>query len=636
MRCRLKRPIVLLLGIALLFSSLGALDVGAVQAQPGERCFEATGYCMSGRIREFWEQNDGLRVFGLPIGPQRAEEIEGKSIQVQWFQRNRLELHPENAPPFDVLLGRLGADRLMQQSRNPDAFQNSPGPQPRCRYFEPTGHNVCGRMLRAWQSNGLEIDGQPGYTEQESLALFGMPLSNERSETLSDGQVHTVQWFERARFEIHYFPTDQVSLRSEVLFGLLGNEIVNGPNLDDVPPPPPPGSPQERIAYQTNSGIDTRLFPGADAGQVRYIHTMNTYGSDIEVLTRNHVQIDKRPDWSPDGSRIVFESPRDSGLPDIYRMDATGANIVRLTTNPGADGYPAWSPDGSQIAYASDETGDFEIYVMGTDGANKRRVTNNPGRQDIHPTWSPDGSRIAYTSNSGQNRGEWDIYSIPTGGGSPTNLSQTAADDQSPSWSANNQIAFKSLRDGNWEIYVMNADGSGQRNASNHPAADEEPAWSPNGQRIAFQTNRLGASEIFLMDASGENQTNISNDPATNESPAWSRPIGAPPPHPCPHIPQPVNALISPQRCASTGDQIVIDIYGFLANEQYNYSVIGIDRAGNVVTPFGPRVDQVDEYGQSQVALPPGTFAPGDYRLEFTFNFSGGAFYGSTVYLTVN
>jgi hypothetical protein len=88
---------------------------GTVQAQTGERCFPETGFCISGRIREFWEQNGELPVFGFPVAPQQEEQIEGKLFQVQWFERNRLELHPENARPYDVLLGRLGVDRLSQQ-----------------------------------------------------------------------------------------------------------------------------------------------------------------------------------------------------------------------------------------------------------------------------------------------------------------------------------------------------------------------------------------------------------------------------------------------------------------------------------------------------------------------------------------
>ena len=101
------RIVGLTLGMAVLLSMAG---VGDAQAQQDERCFPETGACISGRIREFWEQNGGLAVFGLPLAPQQEETLEGQALQAQWFERARLELHPENARPYDVLLGRLGVD----------------------------------------------------------------------------------------------------------------------------------------------------------------------------------------------------------------------------------------------------------------------------------------------------------------------------------------------------------------------------------------------------------------------------------------------------------------------------------------------------------------------------------------------
>src|ERR1044071_208837 len=107
--CRLIATLTL---AGLLFSAPGAL-----QARTDQRCFAETGYCISGRIREFWEQNGGLAVFGFPITPLQNETLEGRTVQAQWFERNRLELHPQNRRPYDVLLGRLGADRLGQPER---------------------------------------------------------------------------------------------------------------------------------------------------------------------------------------------------------------------------------------------------------------------------------------------------------------------------------------------------------------------------------------------------------------------------------------------------------------------------------------------------------------------------------------
>ena len=210
-----KRLLIALLGFALLSSALPALGA---RAQTSERCFSETGLCIAGRIYEFWEQNGGLPVFGLPISPQHEETVEGQPRQVQRFERNRLELHHENARPYDVLLGRLGVDRLGQQGRDWFQFPKS-APLSGCQFFPETGHNVCGELLAAWRANGLEFDGKRGKSAAESLALFGLPISDAQPEMI-EGKEYTVQWFERARFELH----PENAPPYHVLLGLLGRE----------------------------------------------------------------------------------------------------------------------------------------------------------------------------------------------------------------------------------------------------------------------------------------------------------------------------------------------------------------------------------------------------------------------------
>src|SRR5436305_12440670 len=83
-----------------------------IQAQPACRSFPETGHQVCGRLLEYWQQNGGLSVFGYPIGDQITQVIEGRQLPVQLFERNRLELHTENVPSYDVLLGRLGADAV--------------------------------------------------------------------------------------------------------------------------------------------------------------------------------------------------------------------------------------------------------------------------------------------------------------------------------------------------------------------------------------------------------------------------------------------------------------------------------------------------------------------------------------------
>ena len=119
---RRRRRAVWMLRLASLMLMIAALlPVGAprgAQAQSFQRCFPETGFCIFGRIRDFWEQNGGLPVFGFPITPVQQEQVEGKALLVQWFERNRFELHPENRAPYDVLLGRLGFDSLAAQGRD--------------------------------------------------------------------------------------------------------------------------------------------------------------------------------------------------------------------------------------------------------------------------------------------------------------------------------------------------------------------------------------------------------------------------------------------------------------------------------------------------------------------------------------
>lgn len=83
---------------------------------------------------------------------------------------------------------------------------------------------------------------------------------------------------------------------------------------------------------------------------------------------------DMRPRYSPDGSKIVFESFRD-GRPQIYVMNSDGSSQTRLTNNTAYETAPVWSPDGTKILFTSLRDGHHALYVMNADGSNQTRVT---------------------------------------------------------------------------------------------------------------------------------------------------------------------------------------------------------------------------------------------------------------------
>jgi len=180
---RLPRLIASLLTLSLLLLPQAS---GSAQAQRANRCFPETGYCIAGRLREYWEGNGGLPVFGYPITPQQSERVGGRAIQVQWFERNRLELHPENGRSYDVLLGRIGAERLGQPARDQRAARRETDPS--CRFFAETGRSACGAILAAWRASGLNLDGDPRISERESMALFGLPLTDAQAEDTPGGR----------------------------------------------------------------------------------------------------------------------------------------------------------------------------------------------------------------------------------------------------------------------------------------------------------------------------------------------------------------------------------------------------------------------------------------------------------------
>ena len=177
----------------------------------GRVCFPETGKCMQGRFAAYWFARGQLRFNGYPISDVFVEVLEdGKPYLVQYFERVRMEYHPENAgTAYEVLLGHFGR-RIYQMRTGRDAEAPVP-PKPDASYFPQTGHNVSGLFQRFLV----------GATA-EGGADFGYPLTEEFIEVLEDGKPYLVQYFERARFEYH----PENAPEYQLLLGQFGRLIL--------------------------------------------------------------------------------------------------------------------------------------------------------------------------------------------------------------------------------------------------------------------------------------------------------------------------------------------------------------------------------------------------------------------------
>jgi hypothetical protein len=112
-----RRLLYLALGVALfgagyVAGSMPAAPVGAGTAMQPPNCqtFRETGKTVCGRFLRYWLEHGGLAQQGFPISQefQERSDLNGQTYTVQYFERAVFEFHPENRPPFDVLLSQLG------------------------------------------------------------------------------------------------------------------------------------------------------------------------------------------------------------------------------------------------------------------------------------------------------------------------------------------------------------------------------------------------------------------------------------------------------------------------------------------------------------------------------------------------
>ena len=199
-----------------------------------------------------------------------------------------------------------------------------------------------------------------------------------------------------------------------------------------------------------------------------------------------------RPELSPDGKKIAFESNR-LGFWDIWTCDVGGNNCDQITSLHGTAGRARWSPNGRYIAFEFHPRERSEIYVAEVPGGLPHLVPTIAGADNLSPSWSRDGKWLYFASKRGTE--PFQVWKMPVEGGSPTRVTRNGG--ISPVESPDGRFLFYSKYEqgGVWRIPLQ---GGQETEVLREVEGGSWPNWGVSADGIYFL--RFGKFPLVTID----------------------------------------------------------------------------------------------------------------------------------------
>ncbi len=167
-------------------------------------------------------------------------------------------------------------------------------------------------------------------------------------------------------------------------------EVIPEPDPEPEQEPEPEPDPEPEIAQKPEPEKDPHQTPDEEEEKKeRKDDPPQAPSADppsieegIQRLTINE-HFDIHPDWSPDGSKLVFTRESAPLNASVYVLDLFSRVQTRLAAEGGYNGYPCWSADGTKIIFSSNRNGSLGIWMMDADGSNTVLIFDELGQDDI-------------------------------------------------------------------------------------------------------------------------------------------------------------------------------------------------------------------------------------------------------------
>ena len=232
---------------------------------------------------------------------------------------------------------------------------------------------------------------------------------------------------------------------------------------------------------------------------------------------------------SPDGEVTVISPAASSATRTPVAVDTPAPSVIApVTASPATPADTVVAPVTSaspRVAYVRGNVGSTDIYIANVDGSGRICVACN-ACDEVEPAWSPDGRRIVYQADCSSS---YDIWSVSSSGGSPTQLTHTSGtDEREPDWSPDgSQIVYRisvgdSARNSDGELWVMSASGGNQQLLGGVTILGRSPTWSPDGRKVLFMSEQSGRWQIYIYDLNTSNTARLTNCATNCRWPCWS------------------------------------------------------------------------------------------------------------------